>query len=353
MLPLFKSPNSNFVRSFSYVIFKALQLFCCIAYSNTYLSAEIIYLGEDLKKTFPFASDPAKRGADAPYISGNTYRSIANWCLDETNTPIDTHRVKKGDIIFVKGCLLDCFFAYVHPHLKEPYILLSCDADETNGVERQMPFINSNTLVVLGCVNCQEPRHPKIIPLPLGVPNGSAVGFPKKEEYTDLINKRINKSIFCSSNFSVSSHSWREHVYQVVQKKPFITVLSNSSPSTYLYNMAASQFCISPRGAGIDCFRTWEALILGCVPVLEKSPLDSLFYRLPVLLIDDYENITVEQLMAFQKYVIDCRHEFDLEKIYAQFWIDFFLKLQTIVRSDMESENFVRNFKQRTFNCYE
>jgi hypothetical protein len=340
MLQLLK--NNDFV-------FIALLTFFILI--NIPLPAEIIHLGENLKITFPFAADPKKRESDAPYISGNTYRSIANWCLDETNTPIDTDHVSKGDIIYVKGCLLDVFFGLVHPYIKEPYILLSCDADETNGNENQIPFINSDMLIAMGCVNCQEYRHPKIIQLPLGIPNGSAIGFPKKQDYTDIINKKIEKTIFCSSNFSVSSHRRREYAYKTIQKKNFINILPNSSSSIYSYNMAASQFCISPRGAGMDCFRTWEALILGCVPIVETSFLDPLFYRLPVLIIDDYENLAVEQINNFHQYIINNPHEFDLEKIYAKYWTDFFLKLQELARNDIELDGFIKNFKKRSFNC--
>lgn len=350
MLQSLKNTNLILRNHFSYTIFKLICILWSFTLFNSHLSAEIIYLGADLQKTFPFAADVSKRGTDAPYLSGNTFRSIANWWLDETNIPIDTDKVKNGDIIYVKGCLLDSFFGMIHPHIKEPYILLSCDADDTNGQKHHMPFVNSDTLVVMGCVNCQESRHPKIIQLPLGIPNGSAVGFPKKQEFTDLINKKVNKTIFCSSNFAICSHDWREHVHNIVQNKPFISMLPKTSPSTYIYNMAASLFCISPRGAGMDCFRNWEALILGCVPIVESSFLDPLFYRLPVLIVDDYEHLTQQQLYEYCYYVVNNPDEFDLEKTYAKYWTDFFLTLQELLRSNIEHESYIKDFKEKSFN---
>ncbi|MCF7852559.1 MAG: glycosyltransferase family 47 protein [Simkaniaceae bacterium] len=314
------------------------------------LFAETFHLGGELKRTFPFAADPAKRGADAPFISGNTYRSIANWCLDETDLPIDTDKVVRGDIIFVKGCILDNFIHHVHPHIKEPYILLSCDADHTNGLDYQMVFVNSENLIVMGSVNCQETGHPKIIPLPLGIPNGSAVGFPKKNQYTDIIAKNLEKTIFCSSNFTIGSHKRREYVYDVITKKQFIKNLLRSSPENYILNIAKSKFCISPRGAGLDCFRIWEALLLNCVPVVETSFLDPLFYQLPVLIIDDYSNLTKELLIEFNRNVIKHKNEFHKEKIYAKYWLDFFLQLQFLVRNGIDHAGFVREFKKQSFN---
>lgn len=42
-------------------------------------------------------------------------------------------------------------------------------------------------------------------------------------------------------------------------------------------HMTQMQFCASPHGNGLDCHRTWEALCLGCVPIVKSSPLDDLY----------------------------------------------------------------------------
>jgi hypothetical protein len=51
-----------------------------------------------------------------------------------------------------------------------------------------------------------------------------------------------------------------------------------------------------PRGNGLDTHRVWEALYLGAVPVLERSPLDPLYSDLPVLLVDSLKGLTRSQL---------------------------------------------------------
>ena len=52
-----------------------------------------------------------------------------------------------------------------------------------------------------------------------------------------------------------------------------------------------SRFVLSPRGAGEDCYRTWEALYLGCIPVVKSSAIDAVFQDLPVLIVDDWKSI--------------------------------------------------------------
>ena len=36
-------------------------------------------------------------------------------------------------------------------------------------------------------------------------------------------------------------------------------------------------FVISPHGGGYDCHRTWEALVLGCIPIVKTSKIDILY----------------------------------------------------------------------------
>jgi hypothetical protein len=53
---------------------------------------------------------------------------------------------------------------------------------------------------------------------------------------------------------------------------------------------------LSPRGNGIDCHRTWEALYLDIIPIVWHSTLDSLYENLPIIIINDLNEINEEFL---------------------------------------------------------
>ena len=55
-------------------------------------------------------------------------------------------------------------------------------------------------------------------------------------------------------------------------------------------------FVVSPHGNGLDCHRTWEALALGHIVLVPRSPLDGLFAGLAVVIIDDWSQITPRNL---------------------------------------------------------
>jgi hypothetical protein len=91
---------------------------------------------------------------------------------------------------------------------------------------------------------------------------------------------------------------------------------------------ANTKFVISPVGAGIDCFRTWEALVMGAVPIVTNSTLWPLYVDMPVMVINDWnKDISIDSLMEFEMRL---NRELDRKrlkiakrpKIWAKHWID-------------------------------
>jgi hypothetical protein len=78
-------------------------------------------------------------------------------------------------------------------------------------------------------------------------------------------------------------------------------------------------FVVSPAGYGVDCHRTWEALILGCIPIVKSTAMNSLFDDLPVLIIKEWSDITQDLLdstiQAFKG------RKFAYEKLTLNYWI--------------------------------
>jgi hypothetical protein len=84
-------------------------------------------------------------------------------------------------------------------------------------------------------------------------------------------------------------------------------------------NQAKYAFVISPHGNGLDCHRTWEALCLGCIPIVRTSPLDRLFEGLPVYIVQDWSEVTEENL---KKVLADfSQRTFDLNRLTLSYWI--------------------------------
>jgi hypothetical protein len=79
-------------------------------------------------------------------------------------------------------------------------------------------------------------------------------------------------------------------------------------------------FVISPHGGGYDCHRLWEALVLGCIPIVKKSMIDILYDDLPVLIVDQWSDVT-EKLLKTTVASFRTR-TFRYEKLSLQYWMD-------------------------------
>lgn len=64
----------------------------------------------------------------------------------------------------------------------------------------------------------------------------------------------------------------------------------------YYAEIARHRFVFSPPGTGADCYRHWEALYLGTVPIVRRSAEMDRFADLPILFTNDYSEITPEYL---------------------------------------------------------
>ncbi|PAV87853.1 hypothetical protein WR25_06082 [Diploscapter pachys] len=58
----------------------------------------------------------------------------------------------------------------------------------------------------------------------------------------------------------------------------------------FLREMGNSRFVLSPRGRGIDCYRTWEAIIMGSIPIVPDTVIRDVYKNERVLIMDDLTN---------------------------------------------------------------
>lgn len=89
----------------------------------------------------------------------------------------------------------------------------------------------------------------------------------------------------------------------------------NLSGLDYFNDLPCYKFVISPEGNGIDCHRHYEALMAGCIPIMEDNPLIREKYRgCPILFTKDYSEINEFYLEQKYKEMID--QTFDFSRLF-------------------------------------
>lgn len=81
--------------------------------------------------------------------------------------------------------------------------------------------------------------------------------------------------------------------------------------SEYFREIGSYKFIVSPEGNGIDCHRHYEALMFGCIPIVEKNDhIAEKYSGCPILWTTDYSEITAEYLENKYTEMLDKVYDF-------------------------------------------
>lgn len=139
-------------------------------------------------------------------------------------------------------------------------------------------------------------KHPDLIPIPLGLKTHKGCYLEPQymtewfcSQIPRLQNNKKQFKVYCNWNLTntdrngiVNSLKNNNIPYTHDYNKPF---------NEYIENMAQHKFVISPPGNGIDCHRTWEALYIGCIPIVIKNDIYN-NWDLPILQVNDFSEVT-------------------------------------------------------------
>jgi hypothetical protein len=173
----------------------------------------------------------------------------------------------------------------------------------------------------------------------VGIPLGVRVNKLRPLQFVRQ-NRTAGRSGLLYGNFTVNDTHYRPdrdgaaHVRQRLVDRlgsePWaeldISAEQRDSPEQlvrYYSQIAAHRFVLSPEGNGIDCYRTWEALHLGAVPIVMASGSMSAFADLPILFTEDYGELSEAYLE--QRWEEISRRSFDIDSMLSSHYRRRFL----------------------------
>ena len=154
--------------------------------------------------------------------------------------------------------------------------------------------------------------------IPFGVNNdgpGSSLieqnfGSSKKHVlYVNLQNTTIQRATL-KDWYKNQNVDWPMNTL-VYRDKPNLPVLQ------YLQELSASEFVLSPRGNGLDCYRVLECIYAGSVPVMEESRFSLKYIEvgLPVLLANNLFALTLQRLGEAKARFGESKFNYDTVKL--------------------------------------
>ncbi len=252
-----------------------------------------------------------------PYISGDSFRSLAQHFYDEFSE-ISPKLVRRNDIIFVRGNFLKEYFKTIHPKINREYILISHN-DDTNITEEYINYIDDKIIHWFAQNLCFE--HKKVTPIPIGLQNFSAHDIGEIFLF-DLINEKPVKNKI-AYGFSEKSDDERKILAKILADSIITEKITEKNQLSYYKKINAFKFIASPEGRGIDCHRTWEAIYLGIIPILKSGPMSEYFKRikLPLITVSNWNEVK-----SLNENILDSRYSeilnfSDTSPAFMDYWI--------------------------------
>lgn len=248
-------------------------------------------------------------------INGGNFYSLARYHFPDDSP--DKYQDK--DIICCHRNNLMALFNVVRNHTNR-YILITSFSDHESGKRE----FNSKPPCIKKWFSTNVTfEHQDLIPIPYGLESfnhkhqkvcGSDIPYLKDLDLQRLQNKsRIKDKIYV--NFNLDVHSNRKNVKEILTKNGLAFSPNRMPNKDYWEDASNYLFIASPRGNGIDCHKTYEAILMGGIAIVEKNLIFNWAEGLPLIQIEDWNQVTLEFLNNW----LD-KHKYTQEKIFLPYW---------------------------------
>lgn len=245
-----------------------------------------------------------------PYLCADTFQSVCHHHYPSVTWSVQ--KIQAHQLIFIHPEHSSAFFVHQWPKINVPISLLShrndlgvsCFVDKP----RLQQWLNDPKLQrwYMLYPDPEFVTHPKCVNLPLGIAYWNLIDSRSFEAAVNYFGTnttpesgpeiRCSNQVFCCWNNN-NNPGTRCYALECLRNNQLAKVYRMTDFSTYLATMRQFTWVASPMGHGWDCFRTWEALYCGCFPIVVSHPsLDSLYEQLPVLIVQDWSQVTAALL---------------------------------------------------------
>lgn len=223
--------------------------------------------------------------APGDFITSQFFQSLASQSSHTRN--FDPKVVQPNDVVYTRHGAR--FLTVYHAAIEAPYVLLSNYHDRQ--IDTVPEVIEDPKLVAWYGVNMSV-SHPKMIPIPLAL---DSKRLPTAQKILDKSD--FDRSVQVYMNFTVNNPE-RRAVWDRLAAVDGVLARAYDKHGLKIYyeDLTRAQFVLSPKGNGQDCYRTWEALLMGATPIVQTSFLDHMLRDYPVKIVDSWQDLNVATL---------------------------------------------------------
>ncbi len=242
--------------------------------------------------------------------------------------------------IYVCTDAVALFAKEVFPKLESSVTLLTGDSDcpvtsQFISESSVLKMLESPRLLGWWAQNCAV-THPKLHALPIGNDYHTMWERPGLFSHQrlsavaqeNLLLQVLAKAPLIEQRFLTGYCNWlstidrgdRRDCYAMIDHSALLVESDRVPREVSWWRQSHCMFVVSPQGAGMDCHRTWEALMLGCIPIVRKNALVELFQNLPVWVVDDWAQVNKDRMHEFALQSLT--QQYDFSSLFLRYWQD-------------------------------
>jgi hypothetical protein len=241
-------------------------------------------------------------------------------------------RVRKGEILEL--------FNNCKKNKNNKYIVIQQSIMDDGRIDKKILETMPNNVIKLYAKHV-EVLHERITSIPIGRDFRNKVAYQSVKLNSET--RTFKNLLYC--NFAINTNKEnRLRIYNLFRHKNWVTQVEVEewmkypiSREEYIKQVHSHKFCLSPEGAGIDCFRTWEALYIKSIPIVQESIHMNAFKDLPILFTKDYSEIT--KIYLEEKYEEMLETDYNIEKLHFSCWKHLIMKDKNLFLENKPKDN--------------
>jgi hypothetical protein len=196
-------------------------------------------------------------------------------------------------LVFLNLDSLNVFLNYLRKKKpKHKFILISHNSDKSFTdcyYEKLKSYVTKIYAINNTALNAN------VISIPIGFRDYPASTLPLLKSSDSL----ASKTMLVYMNFCINTNiKKRTECFDSFKDKDWVTKKQRLSVSNFYSDIASAKYLLSPEGTGIDCHRVYESMYFNAIAIIKTSCLDNFFMHLPVLLVNNWSEVTEEFLVS-------------------------------------------------------
>ena len=245
------------------------------------------------------------------YICGKSFAQISKWVIcDRYQIKFISEEIQENDIVFLNLEIFNQFVNHIYNNRpRHKFILITFNSDKSF-TDYHFGLIKDFVVKVYAMNNTCHNEMVKYVPIGFrDWPNET------RKEIKEIGNIQTYKPNLVYMNFVIKTNIQKRSECFNAMNHNWVTKKQNIPIHEFYLDLKQSKYAVSPEGTGIDCHRIYECIYFDTIPILKTSLMDDFYKRLPVIIVNSWEEVTENFLLhnyeMYYKKLINWKKEND------------------------------------------